>query len=227
MVSRWIAAAVMSVIAWGSQAADKSAFDLSDVDRVMTLAPAAPPNWEPRTFLDLAYPWPESYIERFAQPYNSYTFSRNAAAIVHRTRTGGDPVLYDRMAAYLNFVASIYIVETEGCSYVTNEFEYGYLWSKFKHGFRGAFMNNVTAYGYLHLYDATKNDLYLQTAYELLRSAAFCQTPEVTLHSTDRNGYFWLNEYVFHMPEADEPLFAHLGFEKGDDGWWRARLRTR
>jgi len=219
-----IIAATWLVPVGGVQAAEKPKLDLAIVDQVMTLVPSAPSTWEPKTFLDIAYPWPESYIERFAQPYNSYTFARNSAAIVQRLRQGGDERLFARMAAYLDFVVKNYIIENEGCYYVTNEFEYGYLWSKFDYGFRGAFMNNVTAYGYLHLYDATKNADYLATAERLLRSTAFCETREVKLHSVDSNGYFWLNEYVFQMPEKDEPLFAHLGFEKGDDGWWRARV---
>lgn len=201
-----------------------SDIDNRALDAIMMLSPVKPGNWDPKTFLDLAYPWPESYIERFQQPFNSYTFSRNAAALVALSKEEKNVIKVARMAEYLDFIANIYTVDEKGCAYITNEFEYGYLWSKFNYGFRGAFMNNVTAYGYLHLFEATGDRAYRKKAYRLLKASAFCETKDVKLHSVDENGYFWLNEYVFEMPKEDEALFSHLGFQKGDDGWWRARV---
>lgn len=181
-------------------------------------------DWSPKTFLDLRFPWPERYIRDFGQPYNSYTFARNSAAVVGLKDRGFDPAMVERIAAYLDFVAQQYTRREGDCAFIINEFDYGYLWSKFQRGFRGAFMNNVTAYGYMHLFAATDEKKYLDQARQLIWSSARCETQEVKLHSVDENGQLWLNEYVFHLPAEDEQLFAHLGFRKGDDGWWRARV---
>nr|WP_313708950.1 hypothetical protein [Brucella intermedia] len=195
-----------------------------EIDRIMMVQPRAPQGWDPKIFTDIAYPWPEKYINAFQQPFNSYAFNRNAAALVHLSRNNDKKDIIKRIAAFLDFSASQYTVISGECVYITNDFEFGYLWSRFQKGFRGAFMNAVTAYGYIQLYEATLNDSYLRKAHILLWSAALCETEEVKLHNIDGNGFYWLNEYVFKIPEEDEDLFFEIGFEKGQDGWWRARV---
>jgi hypothetical protein len=128
------------------------------------------------------------------------------------------------MIQYLSFVAGLYTRSEGGCTYVANEFDYQQMWSVFFSGFKGAFMNAVTAYGYIYLFEASGDRTYLQTARTLLESAAECESDTVKLHSVDGQGQFWLNEYVFHVPPQDEGLFRAMGFEQNADGTFRSRI---
>jgi len=207
-----------------------AAADIIDADRrtlddIMYLPRDAAANWVPQTFLDIRYPWPEKYIERFRQPFNPHMFKRNASALrQYAEKSSDNATIVLRQAEYLDFVASHYIVQDGQCSYVTNEFDYGYIGLTFQNGFRGAFMSNHTAYGYIDLYEATGNKAYLETAYALLRSSAFCETDEVFLHWEDEEGYLWLNEYVFKITPEEEARAKLIGMTPGPDGWFRAEV---
>ncbi|MCC6981639.1 MAG: hypothetical protein IT535_00060 [Bauldia sp.] len=192
------------------------------LDEIM-LMPAAD-NWSPSTFLDLRYPWPDEYVEEHRQPFEPWTFAKNAAAIVHFVKARGLTATIDRQIKYLAFTAGLYTRSEGGCTYVTNEFEYQQMWSMFASGFKGAFMNAVTAYGYIYLFQASGDRSYLEKARVLLASAAECESDTVKLHSVDGQGQFWLNEYVFRVPSQDEGLFQAMGFEQNADGAFRSRI---
>lgn len=181
-------------------------------------------DWSPSTFLDLNEPWPERYVEEFHQPFAAWTFAKNAAAIAHFVETNGLTPTADKQIRYLAFTAALYTRSEGGCTYVTNEFDYENMWSLFASGFKGAFMNAVTAYGYVYLFEASGDRSYLEDARILLASAAECESATVKLHDVDGQGQFWLNEYVFQVPAEDEALMLAMGFEQDASGTFRSRI---
>ncbi len=200
--------------------------DIADpeLDIIMTVRPAMPKGWFPANFSDLAYPWPEKYTEELKQPYNSFKFLQNSAALIVLSQDHANKKIVDQQAAFLSFSAEQYTVRKDGCVFITNDFRWPYLWGYFEKDFRGAFMNNVTAYAYINLFHATENRDYLVKARELLRSTVDCGKSEASLSSTDDKGFFWLNEYVFQNNEEYDKLYDALGYEKDSKGWRKARI---
>lgn len=196
----------------------------ADLDVIMMVRPGVPKGWLPDNFSDLAYPWPENYIKELKQPYNSYGFLRNSAALIALSKDTKNKKIVNQQAEFLSFSAEQYTVRKDGCVYITNDFRWPYLWGYFEKDFRGAFMNNVTAYAYVNLYHATENSHYLTKARELLRSTLDCGNTEASLSSTDDTGFFWLNEYVFQNNEEYDKLYDALGYEKDSKGWRKARI---
>jgi hypothetical protein len=188
------------------------------------LMPAGDRAWRPKHYLDLRYPWPERNLEEHGQPFNAWTFAKNATALAELAAAGPSPVI-PRMAAYLDLVAGFATVGADGaCPYVVNDFAYENIWTTFLPGFRGAFTNAVTAYGYVELSRATGEPAYLDTAHGLLAAAAFCETDEVRLHTVDAEGRLWLDEYVFTVPPEDVRLMEALGFIADAEGRFHARI---
>lgn len=194
------------------------------IDRLMFLRASVPDGWSLVSPSDEAFSVNETYKTVYKQDFNSFTFGKNAAALVGLRRAGGDLQKIKEAALYLHQKAQKYTRSYSDCRFIINDFPFEYLNTYFKKGFRGAFMNNVTAYAYMHLFTATDNRIYLDEAEELLKATAFCDNEEVKLHSLDNNGYYWLNEYVFKIADKDERLFSTLGMEKNENGWWRARV---
>lgn len=194
----------------------------ADLDRIMTSPIQVPSGWFPRNFSDLAYPWPSRYVEEFGQPFNSYAFLQNAGALLALSANVEHSVIVRQQAAFLAFSAEQYTIRTEGCAYITNAFQWGYLWGYFNEGFRGAFMNNVTAYGYVNLYHATDEIEYLNKAHELLVSTVECG--EVPLSAEDESGFYWLNEYVFQTTPDHAGIYDVLGYQPDETGWRRTRI---
>lgn len=212
----------------GAQASSPIKYNKSisdpELDIIMTTPPEIPADWVPANFSDLAYPWPKKYTDELKQPYNSYGFLRNSAALIVLSQNELNKKIVEQQASFLAFSAKQYTIRKEGCVYITNDFRWGYLWGFFNKGFRGAFMNNVTAYGYINLYHATNNRDYLEEARLLLASTVNCGKEEASLSSEDNAGFFWLNEYVFQNNEDYDELYDALGYHKDEKGWRRARI---
>lgn len=204
--------------------AENYSFDASQkqIEELAYLPSAIPNTWKPISFLDLLYPWPEKYLERFGQPFNAITFEKNSHAVSIGIKKSVPHT--NRMASYLAFVADQYIEEKGECLYVYSNFKYPFLWMHFKKRFRGAFLNNVTASGFIDLYKGTGEKKYLDTAYRLLKTTAFCNDPEVKLSARDADGYLWLNEYVFQLEHEKTRLSQAVGLQDDGNGWYRARV---
>lgn len=195
------------------------------LDELMGFLDRIASGWEPETFLDMRRDWPDSYVTRFGQPFNAWTFALNSAAIKTLSENEGeDETLVRRQAEYLSFVASQYTTEKNECLFVSNEFDYMYRGLQFNSGFRGSLLNNLTAYGYMELYRATQNKEYLDLAHWLLRTTAFCEDPDVTLHSRDDEGYLWLDKVVFKSRPKDDENASFQGMPADEHGWRRAKI---
>lgn len=152
------------------------------VDRLMFLPAFAPKDWTLVSPSDEAFSVSETYKVVYKQDFNSFTFGKNAAALVGLRRAGGDPQKIKEAALHLHQKAQKYTRTYSDCRFIINDFPFEYLNTYFKKGFRGAFMNNVTAYAYMHLFTATGNSAFLDEAEELLKATASCDNEEVKLH---------------------------------------------
>lgn len=167
---------------------------IAKIDAASMLRPPLPKDWHPTDAEPPRFGWDESYIKNFGQKFSPWYFARNSAAVLGHVRTHGASQLMANMADHLVMIASPHIESIGPYRYVRNDFAFGYLWHKMKPPFYGAFMNAMTAYGLLHLYEATKVERYLLLADRLLMTSAADGAP-IPLCSLGDD--FWLHEYVF------------------------------
>src|SRR5699024_9409786 len=139
----------------------------------------APKGWSLESASDEAFSVSETYKDVHRQDFNSFTFGKNAAALVGLRKSGGDVQKIKEAAQHLHQKAQKYTRTYNDCKFIINGFPFEYLKTYFKEGFRGAFMNNVSAYAYMHLYTATGDSAFLDEAEGLLTATAFCENEEV------------------------------------------------
>lgn len=191
-------------------------------DRAMSTGPINS-NWKPKHYLDLFREWPEKYIKNYNQPFNPFAFAINSSALASSCKKDGDTKAIIDQASFLDFAASLYTEEIEGHLYIQNNFSFSIYWATMEKPFYGAFMNAYTAYGYLKLYEATSNAKYLVKAEKLVKTIT-SQDAKIKLASTDSNGDFWLNEYVFTPTPSELSYLQKLGTELHEDGSMRFRI---
>ena len=77
----------------------------------------------------------------------------------------------------------------DGHLVVVHGFEYQNLWTRFLPDFYGAFQNAMTAFGYVHLYEAVGVASYLERARALL--LAILDWKGHPLSGVDEDGHYW------------------------------------
>lgn len=180
-------------------------------------------SWLPRHALDISRPWPEKYLNTLNQPFNPFTFAVNCSTLLGATRCNGTNKAITDQAKYLDFIATLYIQRIGELDYVFNDFNHPIFWANMPKPFYGAFMNCVTAYGYMKLFEIEGHEDYLRKAHRLLLSAT-SQDAEIRLSGHDSRGDFWLNEYVFRPITKETDYLQSLGTEMGQDGYMRFRI---
>lgn len=179
---------------------------IEDIDKGSMLRPPIPRGWEPTGPESFRYEWDEKYVKNYNQKFSPWAFTRNCAAVLGHVQRNGKSELMRDMADALVRVLEPHIQAIGLNRYVRNRFEYHYLHHKMKSPFFGAFMNNVTAYGLLYLYEATGVERHLLLADRLLMTSVD-PVSVIPLSSDKGDGDFWLHEYVFmtdeHGPWAD------------------------
>ena len=159
------------------------------------LAPPAARSWDIAGSTHPRYGWDQKYIVQHRQLFSPWFFAKNCAAVLGHVRANGRTRLMDEMSDYLLSVAEPHIETLGSFRYVRNDFEYSFLWHKFRKPFYGAFMNSVTAFGLLQLYEATGMERLILLADRLLMS---CCSADGPIPLCSGNGHdFWLHEYVF------------------------------
>lgn len=173
---------------------------LEDIDKATMLRAPIPRGWEPKGAEDFRYEWDEKYIKNYNQKFSPWSFTKNCAAVLGHVRRHGKSELMREMAEALVCVLMPHIQGIGLNRYVRNSFEYHYLHHKMKSPFYGAFMNNVTAYGLLYLFEATGVERHLLLADRLLMTSVD-PVSVIPLSSDNAEGDFWLHEYVFMTDE--------------------------
>lgn len=180
-------------------------------------------SWLPRHALDISRPWPEKYLNTLNQPFNPFTFAVNCSTLLGASKHNGTSKPIIDQAKYLDFIATLYIQKIGELDYVFNDFNHPIFWANMPKPFYGAFMNCVTAYGYMKLFEIEGQESYLQKAHNLLLSAT-SQDAEIRLSGHDGQGDFWLNEYVFKPIAKETNYLQSIGTELGGDGYMRFRI---
>ncbi|WP_439253959.1 D-glucuronyl C5-epimerase family protein [Pseudomonas monteilii] len=191
-------------------------------DRAMSTGPGKG-DWQPKHYLDLFRPWPEKYVTDYHQPFNPFAFAINASALDASSKKHGISKTMLDQIDYLDLAASIYTETIGDHDYIRNDFAFPMYWATMKKPFYGAFMNAYTAYGYMRIYDATKNEKYLSKAFRLIRTIVSKDTT-VKLSDKDSKGDFWLYEYVFIPQDNEIEYLKKLGTERQENGNMRFRV---
>lgn len=172
------------------------------------LTPPTPRGWEIKGPESVRFGWDEKYITKHGQKFSPWYFAKNSAAVLGHVKAHGKSALMCDMAEVIAAVAAPHIEAIGSYRYVFNDFEHSYLWHKVKPPFYGAFMNNVTASGFLHLYEATGIERYLLLADRLMMTSVD-QHAIIPLCSDRGGGDFWLHEYVFRT-DVDGSTWADI-----------------
>lgn len=183
------------------------------------VVPPLPGNWKVEGPEDIRYGWDELYITKRGQKFSPWYFAKNCAAVLGHSRARGSSELMRDMAEALVEVLTPHLESMGPYRYVRNDFAYAYLWHEMKPPFYGAFMNNVTACGLLHLYEATAVDRYLLLADRLLMTSVEVNAP-IPLCSDAGVNDFWLHEYVFRT-DLENAKWATIPRQRG---WCMARI---
>ncbi|MBB3010634.1 D-glucuronyl C5-epimerase family protein [Cupriavidus alkaliphilus] len=192
---------------------------IEDIDRASMVVPPSPRQWVIDGPESVRYGWDENYIKKHGQKFSPWAFAKNCAAVLGHARANGKSELMTKMAEVIMAVAQPHIESIGHERYVVNRFDYSYLWHKMKPPFYGAFMNNVTASGLLHLYEATGAGKYLLLADRLMMTSVDTRAT-IPLCSDDGDGDFWLHEYVFRT-DGDGSAWAEIN---STTTWKQARI---
>lgn len=183
---------------------------LDEIDVSMFLRPPVPKGWEPQSCIDLRFGWDDGYKKKYGQDFSPWFFAKNACAVLGYVRMHGPSDLMEGMAENLVKEMTPYL-DTDGANfYIKNSFNFTYLWRNFKTPFYGAFMNSVTSYGLMHLYEATNSIRYLLLAQGLLSTVV--NREAVIPLSTEADGKIWLHEYVW---KSEIPAPSGIETSKG------------
>ncbi len=177
--------------------------ELDLIDTTMFLQPPDPGSWTPCSAHDFRFPWDDRYIADHGQTFSPWVFAKNAAALLGLVRTRGRSALSDDLARNLSEIPAPHLARLGDGLYVANNFRFYYLWREFRPPFYGAFMNAVTGYGLLQLYEATGCNHYLDLARLLLRTIADPKVPVPLM--TAQEGRIWLHEYVWRSDDPPPP----------------------
>ncbi|WP_152608113.1 hypothetical protein [Burkholderia sp. A9] len=191
---------------------------LGEIDRGQMLFPATPDNWDIAGPDSIRYGWDPDYINRRGQTFSPWYFAKNCSAVLGHVRAHGKSALMAEMAESIFSVLSPHIHTIANYRYVRNDFKFNYLWHQIEPPFYGAFMNNVTAQGLLHLFEATGIERYLLLADRFMMTSVDPNAP-IPLCSIG-SGDFWLHEYVFRL----EPTVRKwVKFNRSGE-WFMARI---
>ena len=191
-------------------------------DRAMSTGPNRT-DWQPKHHLDLFRSWPEKYVTDYHQPFNPFAFAINACALDASSKKHGLSKAMRDQIDYLDLAASIYTETIEDHTYIRNDFAFPMYWATMKKPFYGAFMNAYTAYGYMRLYETTKDEKYLSKAFRLIRTIT-SKDITIKLSEEDSQGDLWLYEYVFTPQENEIEYLKKLGTEMQENGNMRFRV---
>ncbi|WP_060492573.1 D-glucuronyl C5-epimerase family protein [Pseudomonas sp. NBRC 111140] len=191
-------------------------------DRAMSSGPNRG-DWQPKHHLDLFRPWPEKYVSDYHQPFNPFAFAINACALDASSKKNGFSKTIHDQINYLDLAASIYTETIEDHDYIKNDFAFPMYWATMKKPFYGAFMNAYTAYGYMRLYEATKNEKYLNKSFRLIRTI-ISKDAKIKISGKDSKDDLWLYEYVFTPQDNEVEYLKKLGTEMQEDGKMRFRV---
>lgn len=180
---------------------DSAHLDL--IDSAMLVRPPIFRDWSPSSDTDFRFGWDAGYISKYGQSFSPWAFLKNSAAVLGYARLHGPTDLMKAMSRKLVDVLLPHVERDETSAYVVNDFAFSYLWREFRPPFYGAFMNGVTAYGLLYLFEATGDAGHLSLARSLLDAMA-SPNRRIPL-MTERAGRIWLHEYVWHSDSPAPP----------------------
>ena len=196
-------------------------FDIGLIDRGMMLYPPSPRGWTINTPQNTRFGWDPTYIDKHGQEFSPWFFAKNCAAVLGYVRNNGCDERIREMAEYLHGAAAAHVEVFGPHHYVRNDFPFSFLWRYMQPPFYGAFMNNVTAFGYLQLYEATQSDRFLLLADRLLMTSVDRSAP-VPLTSGVASDC-WLLEYVFHLSPDDHAAAGRMGL-RTINNWFVMRV---
>lgn len=176
---------------------------LDRIDSAMLVRPPHCRDWTPASATDFRFGWDADYISRYGQRFSPWAFLKNSAAVLGYAHLHGPTDLMGAMSRQLVDILSPHVEWDEISAYVVNDFVFPYLWREFRPPFYGAFMNGVTAYGLLYLFEATGDADHLSLARSLLDAMA--SPNRRTPLMTERAGRIWLHEYVWRPDSAAPP----------------------
>jgi hypothetical protein len=188
------------------------------IDRAHMLYPPTPEQWEIAGADSLRYGWDPDYTQRRGQTFSPWYFAKNCSAVLGHVRAHGKSDLMKEMAREIVAVMDPHLYTVGSYKYISNDFNFNYLWHEIKPPFYGAFMNNVTAQGLLNLYEATDAEYYLLLADRLMLTSTDLGAP-IPLCSIG-SGDFWLHEYVFKL---EATVKRWVQFNRSGD-WYMTRI---
>ncbi|AWM87591.1 hypothetical protein C4E04_13165 [Microvirga sp. 17 mud 1-3] len=150
----------------------------------------------------LPVPWPKQYVEQFKQEFNPYTFASNCSAVAQQIREGnGDWIqqityLLTQLAKYTNAQDEIFY-----------NFDYQQVGDIFKAGWKSALGNALVSVGLLEIYDATKDDKYLNLSRRYLAPLTTAWQDEDIVR-LDQANYLWFEETP---PANGRPISVYNG----------------
>jgi len=189
------------------------------LDRLMYVSPHTSLNFNPQHFLDLEYGWDKRYCKDFGQPFSPFNFAQNCSSVLGSVAGCGLISKLTDQIDYLVFVANKYI-ERSGSFYIKNQFPYSNLFCELHPGWRGAFMNAYTAYGYMFLWRACGKPELLNDASNLL--AGIVSGSDIPLAGDDESGNYFFYEYVFKTNDLYHLCLSEFGLSTDADGYIRA-----
>lgn len=134
-------------------------------DSAMLSHPPIPRDWTPSSDTDVCFGWDADYISNYGQSFSPLVFLKNSAAVLGYARLHGPTDLMQAMSRHLVDVRLPHVERDEISAYVVDDFAFPYLWREFRPPFYGAFMNGVTAYGLLYLFETTGDLTHLSRAF--------------------------------------------------------------
>lgn len=158
-----------------------------DIDalKVMSLRHAPGLRFDPK---NLPLPWPDMYLKVFKQEFNPYTFAGNMSAIAQQIREGSGG--WSNQIEYLLGQLSKY---TNARDEVFYDFDNEQQDGVYKRGWTSALGNANALIGLTELYDATRDEKYLQLARRYLAPLTTTWT-EHDIVRLDGSDYLWFEE---------------------------------
>ncbi|MGJ8561915.1 MAG: hypothetical protein ACSHXY_00060 [Alphaproteobacteria bacterium] len=159
--------------------------------------------------------------------YSAWTFLQDSFALlaVYKETAKDDPNISDILvpqAAALVKNFKPFIVVTDDGTFTEAKHDWPFFWTTFKAPWRGAFLNCVTAYGLLLLYEMTEINAYLEIAENLLHTAAF--NKKSAFLTRDEAGFLWCHEYCTRPINSDVNWLKRSGFSFRKDKCIRPRI---